>query len=174
MNCRNLAMTTALVTAALALQGCASQSGTVSTTPTTLQSFINAANAWMPFVTALGIGVAAFVPGGPALVGPITAGTSAVELLLNTISATMTAAQAQPTAQQIVTAMQGTMAALKQLTAGIPPGNTATSVQTAISQAGNVVTGIEALVTQLAGLVPAKPATAALGPTDLLHIRRIN
>lgn len=160
-------LTSAAVLAAPALlAACALPAGTAATVEqfiATTQSVLAYAS---PIVSVIGI----FVPGAAALVPVVQKGLSVAADIFNTVSSTMTVAAAQPKAQQIVTALNGAVAAAGQAVNLIPDPVQKAKAQVVLAQ---VQTGVNAVAAFAAGVsaVPLPAGGSVAAPP--LFVRKV-
>ena len=125
---RSLISTSALVLPALALAACAVApakqappgDGTPVPAPqTAVEQFIAETQAVLGFAAPIVSVISIFVPGAAAYAPIVEAGLNGALNVFNTISSTMTVAQAQPIAGRIVTYIGGSLTAADQAVAVI-------------------------------------------------------
>lgn len=114
---RSLISTSALVLPALALAACTP--APAGGTQTATEQFIAQVQAVLAYFAPIVSVISIFVPGAAAYAPIVEAGLNGALNVFNTISSTMSVAQAQPIAQKIVTYIGGSLTAADQAVAVI-------------------------------------------------------
>lgn len=136
--------TTALIAPAAAIAGCSAISTLVTpANVATVTAVMADIQAVMPYISGIGMVIGAVVPGVSSLVQLVENGLTAASNVFGTLTATMTAAQAQPIASQIALSINGALTAAKQAVAGLPAGAQG-AVNSLLAEADAILANISA------------------------------
>jgi hypothetical protein len=158
MNRRNLAAGVSL----LALGACATIStATTTSTQAGINQAIAIAQGVLNYIGPVVPLIAAFIPGAAAFVTPAMAAITLASQLLNTLQATMAAADAQPIVGKVVTAIGGLLTAVDQASAIITNPTQQAQVQAVSAAAKGELALLAQLATNIQTVITSPPVPAA-------------
>lgn len=163
MNRRALLATTAFVAPALAVAACAAISTATSTsTEAGINQAVAIAQGILNYVGPVLPLLAAFVPVAAPFVPIAMAGITLASQLLNTLSQTMAAADAEPVVGKVATAIDGTLTAAEQASALIPDPTQKAQVQAIVAAARGELALLAQLATNIQTVITSPPVAASV------------
>lgn len=146
MNRRNFAATAVGGAAVIGLASCALSNGSV-VIPPKVEQVIADIQPWMPWVQATLMGIAVLQPSTAPLLATAESYITAVSSSLNTMSSTMTTAEAKPVVKQVMAGMDGTLKVADQMIAAMPASPAQTKYRAMLAEAKAILPLLEAFVT---------------------------